>query len=88
MIKIQFSHLLLQSLLHYTKKIAQAQKLRKLCESKIKKPIISFRGIPENQNNEPFIFDMEDEITRETLVMRDGQVVHPRIRESDSEGGH
>ena len=33
-------------------------------------------------------FDMEDEITRETLVMRDGQVVHPRIRESDSEGGH
>jgi ribonuclease J len=29
---------------------------------KIKKPIISFRGIPENQNDEPFIFDMEDEI--------------------------
>ena len=29
---------------------------------KIKKPIISFRGIPENRNNEPFIFDMEDEI--------------------------
>ena len=29
---------------------------------KIKKPIISFRGIPENENNEPFIFDMEDEI--------------------------
>ena len=29
---------------------------------KIKKPIISFRGIPENQNNEHFIFDMEDEI--------------------------
>ena len=29
---------------------------------KIKKPIISFRGIPENQNNEPFIFDMEHEI--------------------------
>ncbi|MDC1212788.1 ribonuclease J [Pelagibacteraceae bacterium] len=29
---------------------------------KIKKPIISFRGIPENQKNEPFIFDMEDEI--------------------------
>ena len=29
---------------------------------KIKKPIISFKGIPENQNNEPFIFDMEDEI--------------------------
>ena len=33
-------------------------------------------------------FDMEDEITRETLVMRNGQVVHPRIRESDSEGDH
>ena len=33
-------------------------------------------------------FDMEDEITRETLVMRDGQVVHPRIRESDSDGDH
>ena len=29
--------------------------------------------------------DMEDEITRETLVMRDGKIVHPRIRES--EGG-
>ena len=29
---------------------------------KIKKPIISYRGIPENQNNEHFIFDMEDEI--------------------------
>ena len=29
---------------------------------KVKKPIISFRGIPENQNNEHFIFDMEDEI--------------------------
>ena len=29
--------------------------------------------------------DMEDEITRETLVMRDGEIVHPRIRES--EGG-
>jgi ribonuclease J len=29
---------------------------------KIKKPIISFRGIPENQNIEPFVFDMEDEI--------------------------
>jgi NAD(P) transhydrogenase subunit alpha len=32
-------------------------------------------------------FDMEDEITRETLVMRDGEIVHPRIRESDSKGG-
>ena len=29
---------------------------------KIKKPVISFRGIPENQENEPFVFDMEDEI--------------------------
>ena len=29
---------------------------------KIKKPIISFKGIPENQDKEPFIFDMEDEI--------------------------
>jgi len=29
---------------------------------KIKKPIISFKGIPENQDNDPFIFDMEDEI--------------------------
>ena len=29
---------------------------------KIKKPIISFRGIPENHEKEPFIFDMEDEI--------------------------
>lgn len=31
-------------------------------------------------------FDMEDEITRETLVMRDGQIVHPRIRKNDSAG--
>ncbi len=29
---------------------------------KIKKPIISFRGIPERENSEHFIFDMEDEI--------------------------
>jgi ribonuclease J len=29
---------------------------------KIKKPIISFKGIPEKENNEHFIFDMEDEI--------------------------
>jgi ribonuclease J len=29
---------------------------------KIKKPIISFKGIPESDENEPFIFDMEDEI--------------------------
>ena len=34
----------------YTKKLHEAQKLRKLCESKIKKPIIGFKaagtGIP------------------------------------------
>ena len=29
---------------------------------KIKKPIISVKGIPENTENENFIFDMEDEI--------------------------
>lgn len=29
---------------------------------KIKKPIISFKGIPESQKNDPFIFDMENEI--------------------------
>jgi len=29
---------------------------------KIKKPIISFKGIPENAEDENFIFDMEDEI--------------------------
>jgi len=29
---------------------------------KIKKPIISFRGIPEKENSEHFIFDLEDEI--------------------------
>ncbi len=29
---------------------------------KVKKPIISFRGIPEKENTEHFIFDMEDEI--------------------------
>jgi len=29
---------------------------------KIKKPIISFKGIPETDENETFIFDMEDEI--------------------------
>ncbi len=29
---------------------------------KIKKPIISFRGIPERENTDHFIFDMEDEI--------------------------
>ena len=26
-------------------------------------------------------FDMEDEITRETLVTRNGEVVHARVRE-------
>jgi ribonuclease J len=29
---------------------------------KIKRPIISFRGIPEKENSEHFVFDMEDEI--------------------------
>ena len=29
----------------YTKKLSEAQKLRKLCESKIKKPIIGFKEI-------------------------------------------
>ena len=29
---------------------------------KIKKPVISFKGIPENNEYEPFIFDIEDEI--------------------------
>ena len=29
---------------------------------KIKKPIISFKGIPENNENDLFIFDIEDEI--------------------------
>ncbi|MBD1150356.1 fumarylacetoacetate hydrolase [Pelagibacterales bacterium SAG-MED29] len=45
----------------YTKKIAQAQKIRKLCESKIKKPIIGFKaggtGIPvlkKLKEREPF----------------------------------
>ena len=45
----------------YTKKIDQAQKLRKLCESKIKKPIIGFKaggtGIPvlkKLKEKEPF----------------------------------
>ena len=28
----------------------------------VKKPIISFKGIPEKENSEHFIFDMEDEI--------------------------
>ena len=36
--------------LKYTKKLSEAQKLRKLCESKIKDPIIGFKaagtGIP------------------------------------------
>jgi hypothetical protein len=26
--------------------------------------------------------DLEDQITRETLVSRDGQVVHPKVREA------
>ena len=30
---------------------------------KIKKPVISYRGIPENIEKENLLFDMEDEIT-------------------------
>ena len=30
---------------------------------KIKKPVISYKGIPESETSETFIFDMEDEIT-------------------------
>ena len=33
-----------------------------LNNGKIKKPVISFKGIPETGENENFIFDMEDEI--------------------------
>ena len=47
--------------LEYTKKLSEAQKLRKLCESKIKKPIIGFKaagtGIPvlkKLKEKEPF----------------------------------
>ena len=47
--------------LRYTKNLSQAQKLRKLCESKIKKPIIGFKaagtGIPvlkKFKEKEPF----------------------------------
>jgi len=47
--------------IRYTKKISEAQKLRKLCESKIKKPIIGFKaagtGIPilkKLKEKEPF----------------------------------
>ena len=29
---------------------------------KIKKPVISYKGIPEGEEDDPFIFDMEDEI--------------------------
>ena len=45
----------------YTKKLSNAQKFRKICESKIKKPIIGFKaggtGIPVIKNlkeKEPF----------------------------------
>ena len=31
---------------------------------KIKKPVISFRGIPEDETSEPLKFDLEDEITK------------------------
>ena len=34
-----------------------------LNNGKIKKPIISYKGIPENEVGETFIFDMEDEIS-------------------------
>ena len=30
---------------------------------KIKKPVISYKGIPEDEISETFIFDMEDEIS-------------------------
>ena len=30
---------------------------------KIKKPVISYKGIPQDEINENFIFDMEDEIS-------------------------
>ena len=47
--------------LKYTKKISEAQKLRKLCESKVKKPIVGFKaagtGIPvlkKLKEKEPF----------------------------------
>ena len=47
--------------IRYTKKLSEAQKLRKLCESKIKKPIIGFKaagtGIPvlkKLKEKEPF----------------------------------
>ena len=33
-----------------------------LNNGKIKKPVISFKGIPEDEVNETFLFDMEDEI--------------------------
>ena len=29
---------------------------------KIRKPIISYKGIPESEQSEPLVFDMEDEI--------------------------
>ncbi len=32
-------------------------------------------------NDGRIVFDLSDEITRETLVARDGEVVHPRVRE-------
>ena len=47
--------------LRYTKKLTEAQKLRKLCESKIKEPVIGFKaagtGIPlikKFKEKEPF----------------------------------
>jgi NAD(P) transhydrogenase subunit alpha len=33
-------------------------------------------------------YDLEDEITRQTLVLRDGQIVHPRVLElMQAQGG-
>ena len=34
-----------------------------------------------------FQWDLEDEITRETLVTRDGKVVHPRVVEAMKAAG-
>jgi NAD(P) transhydrogenase subunit alpha len=33
-------------------------------------------------------FDLQDEITRETLVVRGGEIVHPRVLEALSPGSH
>ena len=53
----------------FTKKISEAQKLRKLCESKIKLPVIGFKaagtGIPlikKLKEKEPFMHQFINEI--------------------------